>query len=180
MAIGPVQLLVLGFEHPDFKGEVLDEIERLRETDTIRIIDSLAVAKDADGEAIAIEMSNLTQDESIEFGAKLGALIGLGADGEEGMETGAIAGAEMAADGVELFDEQTAWDVMDDIPNDTAAVLLLIEHHWAVGLRDAVARAGGFRIAEGFISPFDLIRIGLMGRAELETHQALAEDGEES
>ena len=31
MAIGPVQLIVLGFNHPDFHGEVIAELERLRE-----------------------------------------------------------------------------------------------------------------------------------------------------
>ena len=31
MAIGPVQLIVLGFNHPNFHGEVIAELERLRE-----------------------------------------------------------------------------------------------------------------------------------------------------
>jgi hypothetical protein len=42
-----------------------------------------------------------------------------------------------------VFDDEDAWDVLEDIPNDSAAALLLIEHHWAVPLRDAIARAGG-------------------------------------
>ena len=50
MAIGPVQLIVLGFEHPEFHGEIIAELERLRESDTVRVIDALAVHKDADGE----------------------------------------------------------------------------------------------------------------------------------
>ena len=49
MAIGPVQLIVLGFSHPDFHGEIIAELERLRESDTVRVIDALAVYKDADG-----------------------------------------------------------------------------------------------------------------------------------
>jgi uncharacterized membrane protein len=174
MAIGPVQLIVLGFDHPDFRGEVLDELQRLRESDTIRVIDSLAVAKDADGEVLAIEMSNLTAEEEVELGAKVGALIGLGAAGEEGFVAGAELGAEMAAEeGIHPFDPEAAWDVLGDIPNDSAAVLLLIEHHWAVPLRDAVARAGGFRIAEDFISPIDLVRVGLMAAEDAEEHSAL-------
>jgi hypothetical protein len=36
----------------------------------------------------------------------------------------------------------------------------LIEHQWALPLRDAVARASGFRVADGFISPLDLVEIG--------------------
>ena len=43
MAIGPVQLIVLGFRNPDFHGEIIAELERLRESDTVRVIDSLAV-----------------------------------------------------------------------------------------------------------------------------------------
>ncbi len=58
--------------------------------------------------------------------------------------------------------------MLADIPNDTAAALLLIEHHWAVPLRDAIARANGFRIADGFISPFDLVALGLITAAEAE------------
>ena len=45
---------------------------------------------------------------------------------------------------------------------------MLIEHHWAVPLRDAVARAGGFRLADGFISPLDLVEIGLVSAEEAE------------
>ena len=56
--------------------------------------------------------------------------------------------------------------MLDDIPNDSAAALILIEHHWAVPLRDAVARAGGFRISDGFISPVDLVAIGLVSAEE--------------
>src|SRR6201995_4858672 len=93
MAIGPVQLIVLGFNHPDFHGEGIAELERLRASNTVRVIDSLAVYKDADGELEVEHLSNLTQDEAIELGSKIGALIGLGIEGEEGIEAGAIAGA---------------------------------------------------------------------------------------
>jgi uncharacterized membrane protein len=168
MAIGPVQLIVLGFDHPEFHGEIIEELERLRESDTIRVIDALAVHKDAEGEIEVAHLSNLTQEEAIELGSKIGALIGLGIAGEEGAEALAEAGAEAAAEGgVDVFsDDDEVWDVLADIPNDTAAALLLIEHHWAVPLRDAVARANGFRIADGFISPFDLVAIGLLTAEE--------------
>jgi uncharacterized membrane protein len=162
MAIGPVQLIVLGFKHPDFHGEIIAELERLRESDTVRVIDALAVYKDADGEVEVEHLSNLSQDEAVELGTKVGALIGLGIEGEEGMEAGAEAGAEAAGDGVQVFSDEEAWDVLEDIPNDSAAALVLIEHHWAVPLRDAIARAGGFRLSDGFISPLDLVEIGLM------------------
>jgi uncharacterized membrane protein len=168
MAIGPVQLIVLGFSEPDFHGEIIAELERLRESDMVRVIDSLAVYKDADGGLEVEHLSNLSEQQAIELGSKIGALVGLGVDGEEGAEEGAAAGAEEAAavGGVHAFTEEEGWDVLNDIPNDSAAALVLLEHHWAVPLRDAIARAGGFRVSDGFISPLDLIGIGLMSAEE--------------
>ena len=174
MAVGPVQLIVLGFNHPDFHGEVIAELERLRESDTVCVIDSIAVYKDAEGELEVEHLSNLTEQEAIELGTKIGALIGLGIEGEEGMEAGAITGAEQAAaEGVEVFGDAEEWDVLADIPKDSAAALILLEHRWAVPLRDAIARAGGFRISDGFISPFDLVEIGLMSAGEAKELHAM-------
>jgi uncharacterized membrane protein len=166
MAIGPVQLIVLGFEHPDFHGEIIAELERLRESDTVRVIDSLAVYKDANGQIEVEHLSNLSEEEAIELGSKVGALIGLGIEGEDGMAAGAVAGAEAGAEGIDVFSDEDAWDVLEDIPNDSAAALVLIEHHWAVPLRDAVVRAGGARLADAFISPLDLVEIGLLSAEE--------------
>jgi uncharacterized membrane protein len=182
MAIGPVQLIVLGFNHPQFHGEIITELERLRESDTVRVIDSLVVYKDAEGELEVEHLSNLTESEAIELGSKVAALIGLGIEGEEGMQAGAIAGAKAVAEqgGFQVFDEAEGWDVLEDIPNDSAAALILLEHHWAVPLRDAIFRAGGWRISDGFISPLDLVAIGLMSAEEareqhlLETSSASA------
>ena len=72
-----------------------------------------------------------------------------------------------------MFSDDDAWDVLEEIPNDSAAALILLEHHWAVPLRDAIARAGGFRISDGFISPLDLVEIGLLSSEEArEMHAA--------
>jgi uncharacterized membrane protein len=172
MAIGPVQLIVLGFNHPEFHGEIIAELERLRESDTVRVIDSLAVHKDADGQLEVKHLSNLSDDEAIELGSKVAALIGLGIEGEEGMEAGAALGAEAGADGIDVFSGDE-WDVLEDIPNDSAAALILLEHHWAVPLRDAIVRAGGFRLSDGFISPLDLVAIGLLSREEAEELHAI-------
>jgi uncharacterized membrane protein len=168
-----VQLIVLGFNHPYFHGEIIAELERLRESNAVRVIDSLAVYKDADGALEVEHLSNLTQEEAIELGSKIAALIGLKIEGEEGAEGGAIAGAEEGVTGEE------GWDVLEDIPNDSAAALVLLEHHWAVPLRDAIARAGGFRISDGFISPLDLVEIGLLSAEDAEELQSM-ETGAES
>src|SRR5438105_157917 len=167
MAVGPVQLIVLGFAHPDFHGEVIAELERLRKSDTVRVIDALAVYKDAAGELEVEHLSNLTREEAVELGSKVGALIGLGIDGESGMTAGALAGAQAAADhGIHPLSDEQAWDVLEDIPNEAAAALILLEHHWAVPLRDAIFRAGGVRISDGFISALDLVEIGLVTAEE--------------
>jgi len=167
MSVGPVQLIVLGFDHPNFHGEVKAQLERLRDNDSVRVIDALAVHKDAAGQVEIERLSNLTQDESIELGSVVGALVGLGAAGEEGAVAGSIAGAELGREGVHVFSDEEAWDVIGELPNDSAAALLLIEHHWAVPLRDAIASAGGFRIGDGFISPLDLVAAGAMAESEI-------------
>ena len=123
MAIGPVQLMVLGFDEPNFRGEILAELDRLKENDIVRVIDGLAVYKDAEGEVTVIKRTDLSDEEAAEFGATVGALIGIGIAGEEGAEVGAELGAERTEDGVDIFPEEDALDVIDEIPNDSAAAI---------------------------------------------------------
>jgi len=169
MTIGPVQLIVLGFQHPDFHGEIIAELERLRASDTVRVIDSLAVYKDAAGEVEVEHLSNLSADEAIEVGSTVAALVGLGIEGEAGMAAGAEIGAEAVAEGLSFIPDEAEWDVIGEIPDDSAAALILLEHRWAIPLRDAIGRAGGFRIADGFISPLDLVAVGLAVAEEVES-----------
>jgi uncharacterized membrane protein len=167
MAVGPVQLFVLGFDNPDFHDEVTRELERLRASDAVRVIDALAVHKDADGEIEVQHLSDLTKEEAIELGSKVAALVGLGIEGEEGLHAAAEIGADdAAARGIEVLADEVEWDVIGEIPNGAAAALILLEHRWAGPLRDAVARAGGYRIADGMISPYDLLAIGLASAEE--------------
>lgn len=166
MTIGPVQLLVLGFPEPNFHGQIVAELDRLRGSDIVYVIDALAVHKDDAGEVEVLHLHNISDDEAVELGSKIGALIGLGIEGEEGFLAGAEAGAEAAAEGFEVFTDDEAWDVIEEIPNGTAAALILLEHRWAIPLRDAIASAGGYRLADSFISPLDLVGIGLLGADE--------------
>jgi hypothetical protein len=54
----------------------------------------------------------------------------------------------------------------DAIPNGSAAAIALIEHRWAVGLRDAIREAGGFHLADAWVHPADLIAVGLVAAEE--------------
>ena len=171
MAIGPVQMLILGFDDPTFTGEIVAELQRLKEQDIVRLIDAIAVRKDADGNVDTLQLSDLSDDEAMEFGATVGALIGLGLEGEEGAEAGAVAGAEAGADG-HVLDEDQVWYAADAIPPGTAAAIALIEHRWAIPLRDKIAAAGGFPLADEWIHPLDLVAVGLVAAEEAEAAKA--------
>ena len=161
MTIGPVQMLVLGFAEPEFTGRIAGELDRLREHEFVRIVDALVVRKDDDGDVTALQVSDLSTDEAMEYGAIAGALIGLGAgDVEAGAEAGALEGA----DGHVLPDEDL-WFAADAIPPGSAAAVLLIEHLWAIPLRDAIVDAGGTALVDEWIHPADLVAVGLEGAA---------------
>jgi uncharacterized membrane protein len=168
MTLGPVQLLVVGFDDPKFKGEIYEELKKLRDSDVIRLIDVLAVWKDANGEIEAVQASDLSVDEAEELGATVGALIGLGLAGEEGAELGAMAGVAAGEDG-HLIDEDEMWDIAETIPNGSAAAIALIEHRWAIPLKEAIGRAGGFPLSDAWVHPLDLVAVGLMAAEELES-----------
>ena len=165
MEFGPVQILVVGFEHGKFEGKALAELRRLREHDIVRLLDLLFVRKDEDGNMEEIEISDIPREEAMELGALVGALMGFGAEGEEGAEAGALAGAERAAEG-RLLDEERAWYLADEIPPGSAVAIALLEHRWAIPLRDAIAEAGGEALLDTWIHPQDLIAAGAASAAQ--------------
>jgi uncharacterized membrane protein len=160
MTMGPVQMLVIGFEHGKFEGKVAEELKRLRESDIIRLVDLLFVTKGDDGDLVTLQASDLSQDEATEFGALVGALIGFGYGDEETATSAAIAGAEEMQDG-HFFDESDVWYVGDAIPPGTSAAIALIEHRWAIPLRDKLLEAGGILLADEWIHVKDLIAVGI-------------------
>jgi len=163
MSLGPVQLLVIAFEDGNFEGAILEELRRLREHEVIRLIDLLFVAKNGDGDVVELEQSDLSPEEAAEFGALVGALIGFGADGEEGAISGAEVGARAAMQNGSLLHSEGAWFLEDAIPPGTAAAIALIEHRWAIPLRDAIESAGGHDLVDSWIHPEDLVAIGAAG-----------------
>jgi hypothetical protein len=76
-----------------------------------------------------------------------------------GADAGADLGAGLAAGGG-LLDE-AAWSVADVVPPGSMAAVALVEHRWAIPLRDAVRRAGGVALADAWIHPEDLVLYGV-------------------
>jgi len=164
MALGPVQLLIVGFgEDANFTGAALDELHRLSEQDIVRLVDLLVVAKDEDGNVTKVEISD--RPELQKLGAVAGALVGLGAAGEEGMEIGAEVGAEAMAGG-QMYDSEQVWVIADEIPPGMTAAIAMLEHRWAIPLRDAIGGANGVVLADEWIHPEDLVRYGAEALAE--------------
>ena len=145
-AYGPMQLLVVGFDDNNFRGEILPELQRLREHDVVRLVDLLVVSKDQDGSVAIVETSDLTEEEASELGAIAAELIGLGEE------------PAPAPDATNFHAE--VWYIADTIaPGKTAAVAVL-EHRWAIPLRDAIERAGGQPLADEWLHPSDLLALG--------------------
>jgi uncharacterized membrane protein len=161
---GPVQMLVIGFATDSLSGKVLEELKRLREADIVRLVDLLVVAKDDEGDLAVVQATDLTQDEAMEFGALVGALIGFGTGDDETMEAAAVAGATAGADS-HLIDDAEAWYVADAIPNGTTAAVALLEHRWAIPFRDAIVAQGGIVLADEWIHAADLVAVGAIAAA---------------
>jgi uncharacterized membrane protein len=165
LPFGPVQMLVLEFDRTTFRGEIIPELERLKEAGIVRLIDLLVVRKPEGGELEVVQTSDLTQDEATEFGALVGALIGLGAGDEEQAYRTAVAGAEELADG-HVFSDTEVWYLSDAVPEGSSAAVALIEHRWAIPLRDKILDAGGTVLADEWIHPADLLAVGAAAASE--------------
>jgi uncharacterized membrane protein len=155
---GPIQMLVLEFDRTRFQGEIMPELKRLTEEGIIRIVDLLFVAKPEGGELEVVQRSDLTQDEATEFGAIVAPLVGL-MEGEEETTRAADAGANELEEG-HLFGNEEVWYLADAIPEGSSAAVVLIEHRWAIPLRDKLVEAGGITLADEWIHPADLVAIG--------------------
>jgi uncharacterized membrane protein len=167
--IGPVQLLAIGFPaDAEFEGRIMAEIERLEGHETIRVLDLLFVAKDAEtGDLLALDY------QGEDLGAIVGALLGFEFDGEQ--PDGTTEGIQGHAFGLSQTQMQEMAASLK--PGDSAG-FLLIEHVWARDLKSAVRDAGGFPLGDGFLTPEALAAVGTELVAiseaieELETEEA--------
>lgn len=157
---GPVQMFVIGFPGNQFSGEIVPAIEDAKKKGLIRLIDYLFVMKDKDGNIAAIEGTDLGKDEVVKLGAAIGALLGLGAGGMEGAEVGAMAGAEMAEERSFGLDADDIEDIAEEIPNNSSALIMLVEHLWAKRIKEALRNSGGVMIAQGMLQPEMIVLMG--------------------
>jgi uncharacterized membrane protein len=173
MTIGPLQLVVLGFDQLDrFRGQILAELQEVRGRDVIRLLDLLFVAKDETGQLTILDLSDLPADEQASYGSLLGTLVGLdlagdGSGPDDTVPEGAEAG--LSSEGVR--------QVAAMLEPGTAAALLLVEHRWAARLAAAVSDAGGRLLAQGFLTPEARVVMGeaLSSVAEAEAALEVAE-----
>jgi uncharacterized membrane protein len=142
MSIGPLHVLVIGFDHPSFTGAAMAELAKLQHNDVVRLVDLLFVQKDDAGNVTAMVVEDLDAEQAAVLGDLAGALVGLGPD--------------LDGDGVPDDIDEEIWDVADGIPAGSAAAIVLLEHHWAIGLRDAIAGAGG-RLLDDELIPVDAL-----------------------
>jgi hypothetical protein len=160
MTIGPIQAFVIGFPDNDlFEGRIAEELARLSDVGQIRVIDAAFVMRDGD-DVVAVSVSDLDDTQRADLRAAVGALVGLGVAGAEGAEAGAELGASLDADGPTAA-EALAAGLVDDLPDNCSALVLAVEHLWAVPLRDAVRDAGGIVVAHQSLSAEDLVAFGM-------------------
>ena len=122
MDIGPVEILEIVFPGNRFTGEVAPALGDLVASGMIRVIDLVFVTKDTDGEVVGIELADVDDATSSSFGQYVGEPSGL------------------------LADEDIA-DLGADLPPNSSAAILVVEHLWATRFRDAVVNSGGELVA---------------------------------
>lgn len=151
MTLGPLEYVLIRFEGNRFTGEILPELRAAREKGIIRIIDLLFIQKDEHGDVTAQELSDLDKEQASQFGFIAGDLLSV-----------------FEPDDVEVTASQ--------MPNNSSAGLLLFEHTWAIGLKEAIAKAAGVAVAGGLVSPevVQMIAAELAGEGTQDTKEASA------
>ena len=130
--IGPVDYAIIAFPGNKFRGEIGPALADLVEANTIRIIDIAFVGKNADGDAIAFELTELD------------------ADVQQGLEK---AGIEVGG----LLPEEDLMAVAEDLEPENSAALILWENVWARDVAQKMRDAGGVLVAFERI-PHDVVQ----------------------
>ena len=157
----PLQVIALSFSRDaGSEDRILAEVDRLRGRGVLRLLDMLFVAKSPDG---TIERLTIGDDE--DFGSLLAAVVPV-TDGGPAMPA--------PADGPVAFDPAYAWALADSLQPGTALAFLLVEHHWAAPLFDAIAETGGMLIGEGFLTSGAGLVVGAEVAAMEEASEVIA------
>ena len=160
MTIGPIQAFVIGFPDNDlFEGRIAEELARLSDVGQIRIIDAVFVMREDDDVSV-LSVSDLDDEQRAELRSVVGALVGLGVAGADGAMAGAELGDSADSDAPTMA-ESVAAGLLDELPDGSSALVLAIEHLWAVPLRDAVRDAGGIVLGHRTITAEDLVLFGM-------------------
>jgi hypothetical protein len=146
--LGPLEYTVIGFTGNEFDGSIAREIGRVVENGTIRIVDAVAIIKDAGDDVAIVEI-----------------------DAKSDPRFASI--APLLKDRMGLFTPEDLATIAESLPSDTAALVILFEHRWAVHVKEAIAAAGGQLIARAVIPPEILEEAA----DELEAYQAQVEAG---
>ena len=158
----PLQVIALSFSRgAGAEDRILAEVDRLRGRGVLRLLDMLFVAKSQDG---AIEELAVGDDE--DFGSLLAALVPVADGGPAG---------PAPAGGVAGFDPADARALADSLRPGTAVAFLLVEHHWAGPLFDAIAETGGTLAGEGFLTAEAGLVVGAEVAVMEEASQVIAQ-----
>lgn len=129
MTLGPLEYVVIGFQGKQtLDGSVARELEKVVANGTIRIVDLVFIARDDDDNAVAIELDAKDDPRFEAFTPILG-------------------------NSAALLTPEDIETVAATLPDDTAALVVLFEHHWAVDLKDAIQAKGGFVVGRATIPP---------------------------
>jgi hypothetical protein len=143
VTLGPLEYVVVGFEGNHFDGSIAHEIAKVVENKTIRLVDVVFLMKDTAGDVAIVEIDNKDDPRFASFAPLLG-------------------------DSVGLFTPEDVESIALGLRPDTAALVLLFEHHWAVDIKEAMQAAGGFLVGRATIAPEVLEELN----DELEAHIA--------
>jgi uncharacterized membrane protein len=174
---GPIQFSIIAFDRDDVAGELIDKVHEVRVAGVIRLIDFLFVTKTKKGTLEEYQTTDLTSEERLEWGAVVGGLIGLGAGGVKGLERGAEVGEIMVSQNdFGLLAEDLKQVLEADLKPGMSAMVVLFEHAWAVPLKQAIVDRGGVLLAQGLISPVDLINVGAALSEAVEAEKEIEEE----
>jgi hypothetical protein len=150
--IGPVQLLVVGFDDPTFTGEVLAEFARLRDAGVVRLVDVLVVSRDDDGSFRTIVPPHPAA-------ADLGGIV---TDFLVARDDAPDDATDSTGTATDREDEAGSWSLEAAVPSGTTAAVALIEHTWAGPVVQALARTGGRPLDETWLPPDDRRLLALL------------------